>query len=502
MNEEFVSERQLAQLISPHLLETLDLREPCKVSWIPARELICPDRFDLFAKVPLARALMQGRQSRWATELYCKHLSAWTRGTFEEPDGSGKKGFDTYLQHFTDVVNELQAHGYDASRSLLPVSHDLTIFDGAHRTAAAIALDQRVPVVESDAKPRCYDYRFFRRCGVRDVYLDAMALEYCRMIPNSYIAYLFPAFSNREDDVRRLLEECGEIFYQREIQLTKFGMHAFIAQIYRGEHWLGSPSNGFAGATSHVNNRYVPGKALKCYFFQASSLENVVAMKGRVRELFEAGNYPIHINDEHEEAVRVAQQILNENGIHYLNNSSPYRFKRFSQMLSVFGDDLHNANVDVDDYMIDGSAVMAAYGLRNANDLDYLHRGEPIQFSHREIHSHNSELKHYDETLEDMLDDPRNHFYFNGIKYASLPQIKDMKMRRAEVKDARDLVLIGQLYHAPSRWNLFASEVKYHFRTIPHYIIRFRLKLFQLLPKRARPFFKRCYRALFASKRK
>ena len=98
--------------------------------------------------------------------------------------------------------------------------------------------------------------------------------------------------------------------------------------------------------------------------------------------------------------------------------------------------------MDGDNYCITGSSVLSVLGLREGKDLDYLHRGPRID-GHPDIDSHNEYSKgRYTKTVDDIIYNPENHFYFNGLKYASLEVVKDLKEKRGEEKDEKDLELI------------------------------------------------------------
>ena len=57
---------------------------------------------------------------------------------------------------------------------------------------------------------------------------------------------------------------------------------------------------------------------------------------------------------------------------------------------------------------------------------------------------HDSQLCYHQYTKEDIVFDPRNHFYLNGIKFVSLRVVREMKRARAESKDWYDIVLIDR----------------------------------------------------------
>ena len=85
------------------------------------------------------------------------------------------------------------------------------------------------------------------------------------------------------------------------------------------------------------------------------------------------------------------------------------------------------------------------YGLRNAKDIDYIHLNDKdIKMFMFGCHK-GKWLDYYGKSKEEILYNPRNHFYWNGIKFASLPVIKQMKQNRYEKKDIRDINLINKI---------------------------------------------------------
>ena len=55
-------------------------------------------------------------------------------------------------------------------------------------------------------------------------------------------------------------------------------------------------------------------------------------------------------------------------------------------------------------------------------------------------------LSYYKEKKDDIIYDPLKYFYFNGLKFATLEVVKQMKIRN-ESKDLIDLELINKILH-------------------------------------------------------
>ena len=113
--------------------------------------------------------------------------------------------------------------------------------------------------------------------------------------------------------------------------------------------------------------------------------------------------------------------------------------KKTKKTLENYFNKLGNNN---EDYCITSSVIMEMYGLRNAKDIDYLHKNNN-NLNLENIENHNGVwLSYYTKTKEDIIYNPENHFYFNGFKFTSLNILREMKKKRNEIKDQNDLKLI------------------------------------------------------------
>ena len=92
---------------------------------------------------------------------------------------------------------------------------------------------------------------------------------------------------------------------------------------------------------------------------------------------------------------------------------------------------------------MDASAVLSVYGLRECRDLDFLYRGENIETNVLDVNCHNFDAHDYIIGKDEIIFNPENHFYYEGIKFATLETIRDMKINRNEEKDRRDVALIN-----------------------------------------------------------
>jgi hypothetical protein len=171
-----------------------------------------------------------------------------------------------------------------------------------------------------------------------------------------------------------------------------------------------------------------------------------VRAKAAIRALFDIGNHSVHITDTHHETLRVAEALLNANSVHFVEHARPGAPVRLLGHMARLRDWLREAGLSPEDLCIGGSAVLAAYGLREGKDLDFLHHfALPERGLPEDLGSHNEYAGLYGLSADDLIYDPSNHFNYFGLKFASLPVIARMKKTRGEKKDAVDLSLIRKV---------------------------------------------------------
>lgn len=439
--------------LNPHLLTCIPAERARALATIDAERLFQPQRFDLAAKVIYARDRLAGGTGDWPRRLYLAHVQAFNGG--REGDGAGKEGAAAFLAAFDAVIDSVRDGGFDPDVSLVPVGGNGLLIDGAHRVAAAVACSQPVSCVLFDWESKAYDWEFFAARGLPTPCLDAMAVEFCRQREDAFIAILFPAAARRAADARAILAGHGRIFYEKEIPLNERGTIALTRQVYRDEPWLGTWSDRFAGARGKAQGCFPGTGPVRVIAFQADDLAAVRRAKTEIRQLCRVENHSVHINDNHAEAVRLARLFFNDNSIHFLNTAQPEHFPRFWGFFAGYRRMLLERGLDAADFCVDGSAVMALYGIRDAQDLDFLHAGDAaFESGVPGVNDHNSEAHHHAVKREDILGDPANHFFYEGIKFASLETIRRLKVKRNEGKDRADVEAIDRLLAGTPRASL------------------------------------------------
>ena len=122
-------------------------------------------------------------------------------------------------------------------------------------------------------------------------------------------------------------------------------------------------------------------------------------------------------------------------------------------------------NFDIENFVICGSTPLAIFGYCNSNDIDYLSTYDINEISD-DISSHKMYAHFYKKPINELIFNPENYFYFNGIKFLTTNNIIEFKKNRGEPKD---LWIIQKMNNN--------NKFKLIFTSIINYISLFKYKL-------------------------
>ena len=258
---------------------------------------------------------------------------------------------------------------------------------------------------------------------------DAQALQYCQLNPNTYVALLYPCVSWDFAKVKSIFAKYGALLYEKKLVLTDNGPFNILRVSYAQEPWIGGFYNDFKGIKFCRSKRYPHFAHHKLYkvialLFECESLQKVLTCKKEIRGLIKKSPpYPIHINDTHSETIDLAQVVFHDGSITFLNGSKRAQFKRFDQLLAEYKKILSDSGANVEDFCIVGSAVQAAWGLRECSDLFFIHLGH----DHFEKQSHAKGVMRSlnltpfyrdSKKRDEIIHNPAKHFYHQNVKFA------------------------------------------------------------------------------------
>ena len=422
-----------------------------------AQELLTPLRFDIAAKTLYGRHREKNVECDWSANVYLEHLRVWNNFNETKP---AKDGSAQFIEAFNTILDSFKANGFiDSEENRIPLL-DESPLNGAHRVAAGIVHNTPMktagPTREGQLNCSAEYFRTktnFVKEGLGQQYLDAMAIEYIRHRPQTRMVTLFPAADIPIESVREILARHGNVVYEKGIHLNKLGAFNYIFNLYSNEPWLGTRENGFPGAVEKQQYCFPNDGRVHVFLVDGGTNSIWREAKEQIRALCKIGNHSIHINDTITETWKIATSVFNDNSIHLLNHSTvlTLSYNNFFTQFTRYVNWLTNSNqtsyvkLDIEDCCIDASSTLSVYGLREGRDLDFLHHGFPLQPKIPDVNCHNADAGHYSHTIDEIIFNPVNHFYFSGLKFASLEVIREMKQNRNEVKDRRDVDLIDEV---------------------------------------------------------
>lgn len=460
MPNQVLKKAEIRPLIESFIFEELESTN-YEVLRLPSNCLLRWNRFDLGFK--LVYLDLKESNHELARHIYESDIRSQTLGSFKEAGSDLKTSFKKYIKEFEKTYKNIKQNGFDAEKSLIPLSDVNTIINGSHRVAAAIHTKQCVSCIRTEQSIMTCDYKYFFYRNVSTTILDLVANKFIEYADDVYIAFLWPS------GISNLMEtesEFSNIIYKKQISLTARGGFNLIIELYKHMDWLGVPETGFTGAERKLVECFPSFDQVTVIAFQATSIEKVKQIKERIRQKNNIGFSSVHITDTNEEAIRISKLVFNENGIHFLNNSEPFKFP-VTKSLSLFKAFLDKNNLKPNDIIVDGSTILSLYGIRNSRDIDFLTlNNRSITTPKSGFEPHDSELIFHRKGKHDLICNPIYFIEYLGLKFISIHQLYEMKTNRGEEKDKNDLRLMQALInsHKPASFFVEKKQSLFYFK--------------------------------------
>lgn len=415
------------------------------VKWVHAKNLIVPNRLDLMAKMYYVECREMNYNMSFARELYKAHIEAFSDGTYTEPGNEAKNSSDVFFEAFEELIKSIKENGLLAERSVVPVSPNGTIENGAHRVAIAAYLGLDVPCEEENYEVK-YNYKFFEERLLATKYLDFMVTRYIETSEKDVnLLILWPAALQQKDKFKRSIEyiesTCGDsVVYCRKFKVNYEGLRNLMIHVYAdGFDWAGTIDNHFKGIQTKADECYAESKQMMVYAIEKSS-EEVIKLKEKVREIIGISKSACHSTDSAQDAISLAHLFFNENSMHLMNNGTIDFDDDLYRRIAKFKKAITDKNFDYEKYVIDSSSVMGLYGIRKTNDLDYIAISDDYVIPGYDDNS--VYLHYYGLARDEMVFNPDKYLYAFGMKFITLKVLEQYKKNRGREKDKLDVKLI------------------------------------------------------------
>ena len=365
-NENLITKENLELLLEDIVFDELK-KESYIIDTFESNKLLTWNRFDLAFK--LLFLSYKEKNKSLAEKIYLADIKAQTLGKFVEGK-TEKNSFIKFIDEFQNTFKNIEINGFNNQKTLIPLSKYKTIRNGAHRVASSIFLNQTVSCITTEENNMIADYNYFFQRDVSRDFLDKAAIKFIDYSPdNIYMAFLWPSGKN---NVEESISKFSNIVYKKEIKLTSNGGYNLLFELYKHMEWIGTKENNYSGIKQKLVECFPSFEQFTVIVFQANSLDDVRTIKENVRQVHNIGFSSIHITDTKEEALRISRLVFNDNGLHFLNNATPYTFESIYNKLDMFKKYLQENNINSEDIILDGSIVLTLYGIRKNEDIDYL----------------------------------------------------------------------------------------------------------------------------------
>lgn len=276
--------------------------------------------------------------------------------------------------------------------------------------------------------------------GIDPDYLDAMAIEYCKKHSDAYIAIIWPTLDySYENMIYEILSKECLVAYKKEFVLKKNAPKALIQSIPEKVPHI---PKDFHCYFAPEKDQY----PMMCFVIRAPQHETTVRTKRVLRDIVKLDPYCMHINDTHDQCLDLAYMLLSNNSIHFLNHREPQNFENFNSLVPLYIQFLQNRNIPLRDVCVDGSSVLSAYGIRDSSlDFDFLCTKFGDFGDIHPLDHHNSAWERLNISIPEVIYNPKNFFYYKGLKFASLMKIRSFKELQGRSNDIKDVSWIDEL---------------------------------------------------------
>ncbi len=322
----------MLSLIQKHTVEIYQLaRKECQIKRVKARSLLSPKRFDLFAKLFYIANASRNRDV--AIRVYTEHIKAFNPDG-KEPGREDKHNTEDFICAFNKLIEEFKTSEFDDSVSIVPVDKNGIILDGAHRVAALAFYDKDIVIAQffEVCSKADFDFVYFKNRGLAWDICDLIASEMLLWLNDSHVACLWPKMTSRDKELAyKKISLNHTISYQKDIKISLSSLVYFVKTIYSEQDWTKSKAA-------------VEDKAMRCYrnnsmlslvFFTTSDdLDALIKEKKELRNVFGDGKDSLHITDNNNETIQIANLTLNINKLKRWNKAETGVAHCFKQRLN------------------------------------------------------------------------------------------------------------------------------------------------------------------------
>tara|TARA_Y100000389_G_scaffold23826_1_gene20501 strand:- start:3166 stop:4224 length:1059 start_codon:yes stop_codon:yes gene_type:complete len=348
---------------------------------IESIKLLTYSRFDIIPKIMYTKSRIKSIDSDYFLNVYKSVI--WRTSSFSRE----KHDFKQYITSFNLLIDSMNKSGFDKSISKVPfitltynsdlIKDHIHICNGVHRTGVSIAMGNKVYLEKVNMISVELSSYINWRNQVPKKILSHMAIEYSKLKTNTCLIVTYYEKIKDEDLFHNIIHEYGHVVYGNYTELNKTGTLNLIKELgLSNECDLKSFNNsGYFGIR-------------KVYLIET---EHIQELKEEIKEI-----KTTFITTNHKITVDASKLVFNDNSVDRLNNKISNNTDEIDIILDKFKEDIEETNKDLDDYCIVGS--LPKFLLEQSKEFKM-------------------EFVYLKTGYDDIIYDPKNHFYYKGIKF-------------------------------------------------------------------------------------
>ena len=162
-----ISYMELGKLLdNEYIISLFKKRNKIRIFETMPINLISKYRYDVFIKYYYVQAYITQENYELAKKIYLNHIKSFNN--FIEPDGK-KKGPQSFIENFNSLIENIKCVGIN--KTIIPITPNGEIIDGAHRLAIALYLNLAVQFAIFDLLDANYNKNFFINRGFNIEYV-------------------------------------------------------------------------------------------------------------------------------------------------------------------------------------------------------------------------------------------------------------------------------------------------------------------------------------------
>ncbi len=430
------------------------------------KKLITSKRLDLVVRYLLFKDLVNNIENEEHLSLYSRMILSRT-GAIEPLNQysiESKEGIENHIAKAKELCNSIKKEGFKKD-CFVPIDKQYALFNGAHRIAASIALDEKLWVKIYDNKEGAsnFDFKWFEENNFTTEDKIRILRGFSDLYEKCGIFVLYAPIKDKWDYIERQISKKLNIVGSVEInfQNNYLAFENLIHDIY----------NSYSNDKNNVINRKIDllkFSELKIKVILVSDEKNkdedihnqIRDMKNILRKTLkfnidENSYLTLHSSDDEIEFKQLKSVVLSVNNLRVLNKriNTNYR-KTFIKWLDDYKLQCKKHNIPLEKTCIVGSSTLEVLNIRESTDIDIVIPAElRLKYGDNVTHitpyldictkgyaDNRAGLNISDDIL---INDDNYHFIFYGCKFANLDLVYKRKKIQARDKDLKDVQKIN-----------------------------------------------------------